>query len=126
MKIKICRLINYCAGGLAIGSFAVGFALAGEPSERLNNPFLLPQTNIVLGNVNYTTNLSRGGSAQLDGGGVNTYGFDIEVNASQFLNIGAYVRIESISVDRSQITERQFSTVIGGFTRFFYQLTFFS
>jgi hypothetical protein len=101
-----------------------GTAFASEPpSAKSDNPFLLPQLGIVIGNLHNTIHLSNDlgrSTSNLNGGGINTYGFDLEVNYSKFMNIGAYFRVESQGEDPIQIVNKQFATLIGGFTRFFY------
>ena len=94
-----------------------------ESVDRLNQPFFLPQTNFYLGNVSYKTRLSNAvyqSDSNLNESGITTYGFDIEVNSSRFMNIGATFRIESLDGNPGQDLDRKFSALLGGFTRFFY------
>jgi hypothetical protein len=102
-------------------------AFAEETPVRLSNPFLLPQTNFFMGNARYRVSLSNSDgktTTDLDSGGINAYGFELEVNQNSFLNIGAYFRVESQSFDTLEDINRQFTTLLGGFTRFFYMPPF--
>jgi hypothetical protein len=91
--------------------------------ERIYDPFLLPQTTLLIGNTQHQIDLANE-SSQLNGSGINTYGFDIEVNYAQFLNIGCYFRVESQNIQSSDDINSRFSTLLGGFTRFFYAPAF--
>ena len=113
-------------------SLIIGIAFGAENhhhSDRLGNPFLLPQTSFVIGNSHHLFDLSgpfASSRSNLNSNDLNTYGFDLEINYSRFMNIGAYFRFESQSVDRSreQNINKHFSTLLGGFTRFFYSPSF--
>ena len=106
--------------GVLISASAV---FAAESTYDLENPFFLPQTAFLVGNVDYTVELSnsvRKSTSRLNEAGINTYGFDLEVNANSFMNIGAYFKVESQGVDTDQMVDHQFTTLLGVFTRFFY------
>jgi hypothetical protein len=95
-----------------------------ETSERLSNPFFLPQTNFYFGSSSYNLDISSTPTASFGHGEINTYGFDLEVNATRFLNLGAYMRAESLGSFTSGVS--MFSTLVGGFTRFYYMPPFLS
>lgn len=102
------------------------FALSGEISERLKNPFLLPQTGFLLGNSSYTvqaSDSSGSSSTLLNSSGINTYGLDIELNYSNFVNVGAYLRVESLETVYPN-RKSQFTGLLGGFARLFYSPSF--
>ncbi len=71
--------------------------------------------------MDYSIKLSNSSfslTSQLNDGKLDTYGFDIEVNHSSFMNIGAFFRVED---PRSVVSIlSQLSLLLGGFTRFFY------
>lgn len=106
-----------------LASVFLGHVGAEEISARLSNPFMLPQTSFFAGNVNYTTNLSNS-SVNVTGrsrdSSINVYGFDIEINASDFMNIGGFFRVESIGSVGSGGVTPLLTTLLGGFARFFY------
>lgn len=115
VKMAIFRSVGlgfFCFLGLA------GSCFAEENSERLNNPFLLPQTTFVVGNIQSTVRVISGttDTYTFDSGNLNFYGFDIEVNALKFMNIGAFFKVENLKTP----SDFAFLTLIGGFTRFFY------
>lgn len=94
----------------------------------LDDPFLLPQTNFSFGNVSYAVQFSKssGTSAgEISDSGLNVYGFDLEVSNTRFMNIGAYMRFESLG-EFSKDIGGQFSALLGGFTRFYYVPPFFN
>jgi hypothetical protein len=130
MKTIVSSAVLLCTFYLLVGK-SIAFAEttpANEASMRLNNPFALPQTSFYLGNIQYQVNISNNSyesNSQLDESGITAYGFDIEVNHSRFMNIGAYFRVESSRVNRDQDITQQFSTLLGGFTRFYYVPSFF-
>lgn len=94
---------------------------------RLSNPFLLPQTGLFIGQSKYTIRAATPRSkisSYLDNQKINTFGFDIEVNSTPFLNIGGYFRFTQQSVETAQDINHQFQALLGGFTRFFYTPSF--
>jgi hypothetical protein len=99
-------------------------AALDETSERLRIPFYLPQTNFYLASSRYNLNISSTPTASFGTGDINSYGFDLEVNATRFLNLGAYLRAESIGSLSSG--SAMFTTLLGGFTRFYYMPPFLS
>jgi hypothetical protein len=123
MKNPVSKLIALLASCLSIFLVFSERSFGLEVSERMGIPFYLPQTSFIVGNVDYSLELSnsnRTSNFSLSENGINTYGFDLEVNANRFLNIGAYLHVESLSVQQNQDISKQFSTLLGGFTRFFY------
>lgn len=98
-----------------------GSAYGEESSVRLSNPFLLPQTSLTLGSKTSSVRFSNlSNSYDLKDGGINTFGFDLEVNSNDFMNIGAFFRLESLGRGSNQAVDIHFTTILGGFTRFFY------
>jgi len=123
MKNSFLRAVGFYTFGFLLVISSTNKVVAGEISEKSNNPFLLPQTTLFMGNANYQVHFSNSfldSTSELNESGINTYGFDLEVNYSKFMNIGAYFRVESISVEANQLIQKQFATLLGGFTRFFY------
>ncbi len=109
---------------IAVGLWiTTSLAWGVETSERLSQPFYLPQTTFFLGNTQYkftTKNLGSENISHFNGSGVNTYGFAIEVNSTRYLNIGGYFRALSQGGGVGGEVNTLFSTVLGGFLRFFY------
>lgn len=108
-------------------SFAFTLTSDLPESKKLSNPFLLPQTGFFIGRSSYTIRTKNSmykTSSYLDNGKINTYGFDIEVNSTSFLNIGSYFRFTYQSVGLREVLPFQFQTSVGGFTRFFYSPSF--
>lgn len=124
MIFRVKFIQNVITLNFALLALLSSFAYSNETDLRLENPFLLPQTNFYLGNINYyTIQLTSDGSTSsttLNSNSINFFGFDLEVNHSRYMNIGAYIRVESMgNVTGSGITSI-FSTLLGGFTRFYY------
>lgn len=108
--------------------FGVSEVFAEESETQAVLPFRLPQTSLYFASSSYQVQLSNAAgvtSGVLDRGGINTYGFDIEINSLRMMNIGAYFRAESIKLidPRADISMR-FATTLGGFVRFFYAPSF--
>jgi hypothetical protein len=117
VKLLIQRIIPF----YIFGTLITPFAYSGESESRLENPFHLPQTNFYLGNANYTIQLpDRGVVSKLQDSSINIYGVDLEVNYSRFMNIGAYLRFESINTITGPGVNSLFAALIGGFSRFHY------
>ncbi len=106
----------------------VSSAYGQETNQKVDHPFLKPQTSLVLGTTSFEVHLSNDVSrstSTFNKTGIGTYGFDIEVNSTSFLNIGGYFRAYyQDSEGRNQDLSTQLSIFLGGFTRFFYSPDF--
>jgi hypothetical protein len=113
-------------------------AVAADPSVPLlvaesdheTSSFKLPQTNFVYGKVGYDFKVNRGNNNNqpyhLDG---TLFGFDLEVNQSEWINIGAFARFNFASAPRPDPIDGEmqyFSSILGGFVRAFYSPEFLS
>jgi hypothetical protein len=108
-----------------------------EQSTLGDSPFYSPQTNFVFGKISHNLTLYQGDVShqiELNQAGVfSTFGFDVEINQSRWLNIGIYARFSSASglLDPTlpaiaPNTVNEISCTMGGFIRPFYILPFLS